>query len=89
MFVFEFKVVIRCRPLSSTELTNGNRCVVAIDANNGSVQLTKDGGETRSFTFDAVYDMNSQQAAIYENCGWAIVDSVMEGYNGTMYENKN
>ena len=79
------KVVIRCRPMSQTELSNGNVCVVTVDQDSGVVHLAKDGNEGRNFTFDAAYAQNCDQDTIYQNCGWAIVDSIMEGYNGTMF----
>jgi hypothetical protein len=36
----------------------------------------------QTFTFDAVYDWNSNQAQIYEETAKPIVESVMQGYNG-------
>jgi len=39
----------------------------------------------KSFTFDAVYDWNCTQKEIYEQTAKPIVNSVMEGYNGTIF----
>jgi kinesin family protein 3/17 len=38
----------------------------------------------QTFTFDAVYDWNSNQAQIYEETAKPIVESVMQGYNGML-----
>ncbi|KAK9824688.1 hypothetical protein WJX72_012423 [[Myrmecia] bisecta] len=39
----------------------------------------------KSFTFDAVFDWNSTQQEVYEDTAKPIVESVMEGYNGTVF----
>ena len=41
--------------------------------------------EPKLFTFDAVYGMESLQTAIYEETASPLVDSVLEGYNGTIF----
>jgi kinesin family member 17 len=42
-------------------------------------------GIPRSFTFDVVYGEDSQQQAVYDECAFSLVESVLEGYNGTMF----
>ena len=39
----------------------------------------------KAFTFDAVFDWHSSQATLYEQTAKPIVDSVLEGYNGTVF----
>jgi kinesin family protein 3/17 len=39
----------------------------------------------RSFTFDGVYDVDSRQSDIYANGAYSLVNSVLEGYNGTIF----
>lgn len=39
----------------------------------------------KNFTFDAVYDENTQQKAFYEESCYDLVEGVMEGYNGTIF----
>lgn len=39
----------------------------------------------KSFTFDAVFDTDSQQQEVYEEGAQALVESVLEGYNGTIF----
>ena len=49
------------------------------------MESTEDGGPPRLFTFDAVYGPESFQQEVYDECGFALVESVIEGYNGTMF----
>lgn len=39
----------------------------------------------KTFTFDNVFDWNSSQTAVYNETAKPIVDSVLEGYNGTVF----
>merc|ERR1719157_153865 len=39
----------------------------------------------KDVTFDAVYDMNTIQGKFYDDTGYAIVESVLDGYNGTIF----
>lgn len=39
----------------------------------------------RNFTFDLVYGEDSNQNEVYDECGFGLVESVIEGYNGTMF----
>lgn len=39
----------------------------------------------KTFTFDNVFDWNSTQTAVYSETAKPIVDSVLEGYNGTVF----
>lgn len=39
----------------------------------------------KTFTFDSVFDWNSTQTAVYNETAKPIVDSVLEGYNGTVF----
>jgi len=40
---------------------------------------------TKSFRFDYVYGVNSSQKEIYEDTAYPLVESVLEGYNGTIF----
>ncbi len=37
------------------------------------------------FTFDGAFGIDSQQENIYKNTAFHIVESVLEGYNGTIF----
>lgn len=39
----------------------------------------------RSFTFDVIYGEDSKQQEVYDECAFGLVESVIEGYNGTMF----
>jgi kinesin family protein 3/17 len=39
----------------------------------------------KNFTYDAVYDWNSTQRAVYDQSAFPLVESVLEGYNGTIF----
>lgn len=63
--------------------------VVQVDGANAQIQLFKPGeGQDaipRSFTFDVVYGEDSLQQSVYDECAFSLVESVLEGYNGTMF----
>jgi kinesin family member 3A len=39
----------------------------------------------KSFTFDAVFGPNTLQKDIYNICAASVVESVLNGYNGTIF----
>ena len=39
----------------------------------------------KTFTFDAVFGPDSQQKNVYDICAAGVVDSVLNGYNGTIF----
>lgn len=45
----------------------------------------EEGSVPRMFTFDLVYGEESQQQNVYDECAFSLVESVLEGYNGTMF----
>jgi len=83
------RVVVRCRPLNTRENGDNRMRIVDMDSKTGSVSLRNpkaDAAEApKQFTFDAVFDWESTQRAVYEDAAQAIVDSVLEGYNGTIF----
>ena len=90
------RVAVRCRPPNSNEKTRGDRIIVNIDETAGSLSVavpkaTSTGGDEtqsediRRFTFDYTYGLESQQFAIYEQTAQPIIDSVLSGYNGTIF----
>eukprot|EP00892_Ulva_mutabilis_P004653 jgi/Ulvmu1/255/UM001_0259.1 len=83
------KVVVRCRPLNTKEKSDGRKTVVGMDIREGQVHVynPKAGTEepAKTFTYDQVYDWNSQQLELFSITAKPIVDSVMAGYNGTIF----
>ena len=53
----------------------------------GSIEICNpriDGG-TKQFSFDAVFSENVSQRKIYDTCAAPVVQSVLDGYNGTVF----
>uniref|UniRef100_A0A915CGM7 Kinesin-like protein n=1 Tax=Parascaris univalens TaxID=6257 RepID=A0A915CGM7_PARUN len=81
------RVVVRCRPLSEMERSQGNKSVVHVDVDTNSVSVTNPFSPQeppRYFTFDAVFDETADQLSVYNIAARPIVDNVLKGYNGTI-----
>ena len=80
------KVVVRCRPLNQKEISDGRQQIVNMDASNGQCSIVVGANEPpKTFTFDAVFPPNTEQEVLYKQTAARIVDSVLEGYNGTIF----
>jgi len=83
------KVCVRCRPLSPQEEQDNRKIIVTITPGRGEMSIRNPKGEVNEppklFTFDYVYDWNSTQDQVYSETAGPIVDSVLEGYNGTIF----
>lgn len=82
------KVVVRCRPMNEKEVAAGYERVVDMDVKRGIVDLknpAKANEVPKQFTFDAVYDWNSKQRDLYDETFADLVESVLNGYNGTIF----
>jgi hypothetical protein len=85
------RVVVRCRPLNAKERAEGRETIVDVDAKQGTVALRAAAGAAaggdapKAFTFDAAFDPSATQRDVYENAAAGIVNSVLSGYNGTIF----
>jgi len=80
------KVVIRCRPMSGQEQIDNRENIVELDTNNGVARVRRPGTQDfKDFTFDAVYGNQTVQAHFYDQTGYPVVESVLDGYNGTIF----
>ncbi|KAF2358787.1 Kinesin motor domain [Trinorchestia longiramus] len=83
------KVVVRCRPMNVTETADGNTRVVEVDVARGVVEVRSSKAlatdPPKMFTFDAVYDWNSKQEELYDETFRPLIDSVLMGFNGTIF----
>ncbi|XP_041060305.1 kinesin-like protein KIF3B isoform X1 [Carcharodon carcharias] len=83
------KVVVRCRPMNEKEIAGGYGRIVDIDAKLGQILVKNPkGGPSelpKTFTFDAVYDYNSKQVELYDETFRPLVESVLLGFNGTIF----
>jgi kinesin family protein 3/17 len=82
------KVVFRVRPLNSKEKQVGCGIATVAHEDKGVIEISSpDGGldSTKTFTFDAVFSQKSSQRHIYDVCAAPVVQSVLEGFNGTVF----
>lgn len=82
--------MVRCRPLTEKERTAKFERVVSVDIKLGQI-IVKNPREASAselrkvFTFDSVYDWNSKQLDLYDETFRPLVDSVLQGFNGTIF----
>uniref|UniRef100_A0A8C1KWG2 Kinesin-like protein n=1 Tax=Cyprinus carpio TaxID=7962 RepID=A0A8C1KWG2_CYPCA len=84
------KVVVRCRPMNEKERAANFERVVSVDVKFGQVAVRNSRGASshehpKVFTFDSVYDWNSKQMELYDETFRPLVDSVLFGFNGTIF----
>ena len=81
------KVVVRCRPLGNKEMEEQRECIVNVDMNANFIQVYNPQNikEIKSFTFDHTYDWRATQQLIFNQTALPILESIMEGYNGTIF----
>ena len=81
------KVMVRVRPMNQRE--KDKKCKNIVDVDTGAMQITltnPDDAETQKvFSFDAVFPQNCHQQTVYEQAAFSLVESVIEGYNGTIF----
>ena len=58
-----------------------------MDSRDNQITIVKpdEDSNQKSFAFDAVYDQDSQQQVVYDESAFPLVESVIEGYNGTIF----
>ena len=81
------RVVVRCRPLSSQELSDKRESVVSLNQTDRTVLIwkPKEEAQGKEFTFDCVFGPSVDQAEIYKSTASEIVSRVIEGFNGTIF----
>eukprot|EP00899_Mesostigma_viride_P027813 jgi/Mesvir1/8216/Mv12506-RA.2 len=83
------KVVVRCRPLSSKEIADGRQRIVDMDEKIGQITIKNPKADLqeppKNFTFDSVFNWESEQKTVYDHTAKPIVLSSIEGYNGTIF----
>uniref|UniRef100_A0A8C3G465 Kinesin-like protein n=2 Tax=Cyclopterus lumpus TaxID=8103 RepID=A0A8C3G465_CYCLU len=82
------RVVVRCRPFSRREEADSEN-ILHIDDRLGQITLQKPKAPPdepmKVFTFDSVYGWDSKQGDIYDDAVRPLVDSVLRGFNGTIF----
>jgi Kinesin motor domain len=83
------KVSVRCRPMSRTEKEDNRECIVRVDTRKSELVIknpkTDSNEPPKTFTYDFTYGSESSQEQIYCDTAYPIVESVLEGYNGTIF----
>ncbi|XP_062045176.1 kinesin-like protein KIF3A isoform X3 [Oryctolagus cuniculus] len=82
------KVVVRCRPLNEREKSMFYKQAVSVDEMRGTITVHKTDSSNeppKTFTFDTVFGPESKQLDVYNLTARPIIDSVLEGYNGTIF----
>ncbi|XP_048572230.1 kinesin-like protein KIN-UA isoform X3 [Triticum urartu] len=80
------RVALRIRPKNADELAQGadfDTCV-ELQAECKKLKLKKNNWASESYQFDEIFGENSSQKRIYEVVAKPVVESVLEGYNGTV-----
>mmetsp|Transcript_19331 Transcript_19331/g.32512 ORF Transcript_19331/g.32512 Transcript_19331/m.32512 type:complete len:757 (-) Transcript_19331:570-2840(-) len=54
-------------------------------AQGGGVIEMNANGTKHEFNFDYIFDMKAQQCDVFETCAISVINSVMDGYNGTLF----
>uniref|UniRef100_A0A3P9N7F3 Kinesin family member 21A n=1 Tax=Poecilia reticulata TaxID=8081 RepID=A0A3P9N7F3_POERE len=75
------RVALRIRPQLPREKIEGCHICTYVMPGEPQVILGKD----KSFTYDFVFDMDSQQDAIYSTCTEKLIEGCFEGYNATVF----
>ena len=81
-------MVIRCRPFNTKEKNEGHSRITSIDEPSSSITISnpyKMDEQPKTFTFDYVFGEESKQVDVYNKTVRSVVESVLEGYNGTVF----
>ncbi|CAG9314004.1 unnamed protein product [Blepharisma stoltei] len=79
------KVVIRVRPLNSSEISRKNSNIIEVDKELNQLSILDPKLISKPFAFDAIYDETYTQQQIYDETAFPLVESVLKGYNGTIF----
>ncbi|XP_031616973.1 kinesin-like protein KIF21A isoform X2 [Contarinia nasturtii] len=74
------RVAVRIRPQIPREIIDMCRICTQVTPNEPQIIL----GADKAFTYDFVFDVNSTQSDIYQECVERLVDGAMKGYNATV-----
>ncbi|XP_036157428.1 kinesin-like protein KIF21A isoform X16 [Myotis myotis] len=75
------RVAVRIRPQLAKEKIEGCHICTSVTPGEPQVFLGKD----KAFTFDYVFDIDSQQEQIYTHCIEKLIEGCFEGYNATVF----
>ncbi|XP_032368433.1 kinesin-like protein KIF21B isoform X6 [Etheostoma spectabile] len=75
------KVALRIRPQMAKEKIEGCHVCTLVTPGDPQVLLGKD----KAFTYDFVFDIDSEQQHIYQTCVYKLIEGCFEGYNATVF----
>ena len=78
------KVYCRFRPLNESEERRSLNLCMKFESSS-TVEIPNESSELLQFTFDKVFPPNSSQQEVYEQAALPIIESVMQGFNGTVF----
>eukprot|EP00043_Microstomoeca_roanoka_P019702 m.225410 g.225410 ORF g.225410 m.225410 type:complete len:1315 (+) comp17041_c0_seq4:136-4080(+) len=76
------KVVLRVRPMVSSGANDNDTVVCLHPVNEKTVRLDS---HKYDFTFDEVFNETASQDDVFQCVGKAVIDTCLEGYNGTIF----
>lgn len=79
------KVIVRCRPLNAKETEQGYKSCVDLDLADNTVTVHTLCGNPDRWTFDAVINNSYAQRDVFVQYIRPMVDSVLEGFNATVF----
>ena len=81
------KVMVRCRPLNENERSKGSKICIRVDRSRKEVMISdpEEKENEKTFTYDDVFPMDCAQKVIYQASAFPIMESVLGGYNGTIF----
>ncbi|XP_078141390.1 kinesin-like protein KIF27 [Centroberyx gerrardi] len=75
------RVAVRIRPLLPKEVLHNHRVCVRVVPDTAQVML----GTDRAFSFDHAFGPTDSQDEVYESCVQPLVESLVDGYNATVF----
>lgn len=72
-------MMCRFRPLNESEVNRGDKYIAKFQGEDTVMIATK------PYAFDRVFQSNTSQEQVYNDCAKKIVKDVLEGYNGTIF----
>ncbi|XP_008318497.1 kinesin-like protein KIF21B isoform X3 [Cynoglossus semilaevis] len=75
------KVALRIRPQMAKEKIEGCHVCTLVTPGEPQVLLGKD----KAFTYDFMFDIDSEQQCIYHSCVHKLIEGCFEGYNATVF----
>lgn len=76
------KVAVRCRPFNSRE--KGDASCIKFDPDRVTL-INPTNNEEHSFSFDLIYNQDSEQHQLWDSIGIPMLNKAFSGYNGTIF----